>query len=341
MTASLLTLRTAGVSVLVADRTRHHADPLARAAGVGPGTESPTGPDAEAHVRVVVEPDRRPFDTTAMRPLTRGAWSGGGGVVLDNVGGSGFSQAWRVVADREVEVRTRWLPGPLEQGARLARSRFHALRSQVLLHYPALWTAGLAGLVPLHVSVLELDGVTVLLAGPGGVGKSTLVAGALAEGARVTCDNLAASDGTTAHGVREPLRLDTPVDTLPAGARTTHGRREHLWTGASASAAPDLVVVVRRGSRPEVRTLTPAEACRTLVAGTYAAGELKRFWPLTATLGLGTGRGSVHPGVEDVARRICAERRCLELRLGPTPGPGLSDLLGDELARARATGVSR
>ena len=253
MTASLLTLRTAGVSVLVADRTRHHADPLARAAGVGPGTESPTGPDAEAHVRVVVEPDRRPFDTTAMRPLTRGAWSGGGGVVLDNVGGSGFSQAWRVVADREVEVRTRWLAGP----ARAGRHRWSAAgttrcASQVLLHYPALWWAGLPGLVPLHVSVLELDGVIVLLAGSrrgGQVDPGRRRAGGGGAGSPATTSR--SSDGTTAYGLREPLRLDTrrrhagpPARAPRTAVASCPGRGQ-----VPAARGPDLVVVVRRGRR--------------------------------------------------------------------------------------------
>ena len=52
--------------------------------------------------------------------------------------------------------------------------RFRALRGQVLLHYPVLWWACLQGRAPLHVSVVEVEGTVVVLAGPGGLGKTTL-----------------------------------------------------------------------------------------------------------------------------------------------------------------------
>ena len=46
-----------------------------------------------------------------------------------------------------------------------------------------------------------------------------------------------------------------------------------------------------------IRPLSPDEAARALVAGTYMAGELRRFWPFAATLALATGIGPVHPDV--------------------------------------------
>ncbi len=356
-TGSELRLVTAGTTVEVRAATGRQAGRLARAAGLdlrpGAPAQQPPGPE-RPEVEVVVEHGRRRFDTSGMSPVTRGVWATagsvdplgtGGTVVIDDVGGSGFSQCWRPAEDH-VEVRTRWAPGVLAQGATGLRTRFDALRAQVLLHYPALWWAGTRGLAPLHVSVLEVDGTVVVLAGPGGVGKSTLVAQALSRGARATCDNLAVSDGETAHGLREPLRV-TEADGGPAtGARTTHGRREMAWTGQVPSMRPDVVVVVRRGVGPRVREVDPATARRALVAGTYAAGELRRFWTLTAVLGLATGRGPVHPDVEAVARRLTERVPCLELELGMTPGAGLHSLLGPHLdsarrQRAHGQGVAR
>jgi hypothetical protein len=254
------------------------------------------------------------------------------------------------VAADHVLVRARWCPSKLEHGATVLRSRFDALRAQVLLNYPALWWAGTQALAPLHVSVVEVDGVVVVLAGPGGVGKSTLVAQALSRGARATCDNLATCDGDVAHGLREPLRLAVSDGGSTSGARTTHGRRETAWTGRVASLRPDLVVVVRRGgAAPGVRDIEPDVARRALVAGTYAAGELRRFWGLTAVLGLATGRGPVQPAVDEVARRLTSRLPCLELELGTRPdtGPdtdtrsGLETLLADHLDIARRTEAAR
>jgi hypothetical protein len=328
---SALSLTTAGTAVVVEDLTGRHAAALARAAAVDTARRAgATSPD----VRVVIERGHRPFDTHGMLTVTRGVRAAAGTVVLDDVGGSGFTQRWELGEGR-LEVRTRWTPSALERGATLARSRAAALSAQVLLHYPALWWAGTRGRVPLHVSVVEIDGVGVLLAGPGGVGKSTLVAEALAGGVRATCDNVAASDGDRAFGLREPLRLRV-ADGGPAdGARTTHGRRELPWTRHVPSLLPELVVVVRRGDGPAVRPLAPESARDALVAGTYAAGELRRFWPLTAVVGLATAVGPVHPRIEAVADGLTRRLPCLELELGRTPGVPLHTLLGPHLDRAR------
>jgi hypothetical protein len=213
------------------------------------------------------------------------------------------------------------------------------LRAQVLLHYPALWWAGVQGRTPLHVSVVEIEGVGVVLAGPGGVGKSTLVADALAEGARATADNIAVTDGTTMSGLRESLRLAPGDGAGGSGSHTTHGRRQQGWP-AVASLRPELVVVLRRGTGPRVRQVRADDARRALVAGTYAAGELRRFWPLTAVLGLATGRGPVHPHVEDTARRLSEELPCVELELG-RPGLSLREALAAPLDDVRSARTSR
>ena len=70
-----------------------------------------------------------------------------------------------------------------------------------------------------------------------------------------------------------------------------YGRREVPLGGRVAAQVPDLIVVLRRGVRdqPEVRRCDAAAATRWLVAGTYMAGELRRFWSFAATLSAGTG----------------------------------------------------
>lgn len=92
---------------------------------------------------------------------------------------------------------------------------------------------------------------------------------------------------------------------------------------------PDLIVVLRRGMRdqPEVRRCDAAAATRWLVAGTYMAGELRRFWSFAATLSAGTGVGNPHPPVMDVASAFAARLPSVELVLGKQTGTSLSELL--------------
>ncbi len=341
-----LALVSGGLRVAVHDETRGRGLDFLDAAGLDPdrvGASCPARGDA-ATVSLVLEGSRRHAEPGALRPVTRGVWSTpDGAVLLDSAGGSGFAQRW-TVTPQGLEVRSRWAPSPAEAAASRLRGRFRALRAQVLLHYPVMWWAGVLGLAPLHVSVLDLDGVVVLLAGPGGVGKSTLVARELAAGCRATCDNLAVSDGRAAFGLREPLRLPTEVGAAGGGGtRTTHGRREHRWSGHVPALTPDLVVVVRRGDgdRPRVRPVGPDEAARALVAGTLAAGELRRYWAIQAALGLATGLGPVLPTVVPVAERLTSALPCLEVELGRTPGAPLSVLLAAELGQIRRQGVTK
>ncbi|TQJ11882.1 hypothetical protein FB475_4807 [Kribbella jejuensis] len=285
------------------------------------------------NVVLAVENTREPFSRSGAELITRGVWATPGGeVVLTNVGGSGYDQRWAIDVDG-LRVASRWRPSYRESAvAKLLPARQHALNSQVLLHYPALWFAMQQGFAPLHVSIVEVGGVAVLLAGPGGVGKSTLVARALADGSRATCDNLAVCDGTTAYGVAEPLRL---LD--GTGQRALHGRREQAWTHRVRSLPPELIVVLRRGNQesPELRELTPAAAARRIVAGTYAAGELRRFWSIAALVATATGCGPVHPPIEEIAGRLTTRLPAVELLLGKEPGAGLTELLRRPLAAVR------
>ncbi|MGH3445190.1 MAG: hypothetical protein ACRDPB_07430, partial [Nocardioidaceae bacterium] len=170
-------------------------------------------------------------------------------------------------------------------------------------------------------------------------------------GARATCDNLAASDGVTAYGLSEPLRL--PADlamprrmpqgpiTARSGGASTHGRKESSWLDRPAALRPDVVVVVRRGtgSVPQVDSVDAGTAARHLVAGTMCAGELRRFWPLTAALCLGTGRGPAYAPVQATAEQLAAALPCYQLTLGrdrlDDTGQSLRSLLGPEVLAAR------
>ncbi len=281
-------------------------------------------------VRVTVERDSAPFDVRGWRVLTRDAWCRPGQVVVKDACSSGLDL--RVtVGEPALEVVARWRPsGKGRAAAAVLRSRARLLLRAVLLQYPALWQSQQRGRAPLHASVCGLagaDGQAVLLAGPGGVGKSTLVHGELLGGAISTCDNLCVSDGRDAWGVVEPLRL--PAEAHDGkGRRMPHGRREAVWPRRADQMTPGRLVVLVRGGEPGVAPCEPALAARYLVAGTYMAGELRRYWAFASTLALGTGLGGSHPPVQEIADTLSTTLPCLQVTLGDRPGAPLRELLG-------------
>ena len=102
--------------------------------------------------------------------------------------------------------------------------------------------------------------------------------------------------------------------------------------GWTPELTPDRLVVLRRGldEAPAVHACDPDAAMRSLVTGTYAAGELRRYWAVAATLTAATGLGPAHPPVVEVARRLASDLPCLEIVLPREPGVRLADLLAAE-----------
>lgn len=280
--------------------------------------------DAPPTVTVRVEASRQPFLTRGWTPLTRGAWRRHGEVVVENACTSGFDLHLRC-AGETAEFAFRWRPPARDRGAAWAlRSRFHLLARAVLMQFPALWRAGMRGRAPLHASACAVARATPLLAAASGVGRSTLLLRELAAGGRATGDNLSVADGRTVWGLVEPLRVDAG-----SGRRMPHGRREAAMPGRVGALEPDRLVVLERGGSQttELTASRPDAATRSLIAGTYMAGELRRYWSLAATLAAGTGVGPAHPPVVEVAWALATELPCFTLTLGRTGSRRLSELL--------------
>ncbi|MFI7402304.1 hypothetical protein ACIBW9_17835 [Streptomyces sp. NPDC049541] len=283
----------------------------------------PDGLPADVHVEV--QRQRTPFDVRGWEPFTRCGHARNGAVVLSNACGSGFDLRL-TVGEGQLRVEARWRPQVRERlAATLLRSRFHLLARAVLLQYPALWWAGCRGRVPLHASPVTVGPIVPLLAGPGGIGRSTLLLGAVAAGERTCSDNLCVTDGRTCHGLVEPMRVQGGN-----GRRMAYGRTERPLPGRVDALCPDRLVLLRRtaSAGPVVRSLTPERAARALAGATYLAGELRRYWPFAASLALGIGLGPAHPPVAEAAREIARRLPAHELILGDSPGEGLAALYG-------------
>jgi hypothetical protein len=277
-----------------------------------------------ATVRLRVEREQRMFDVSGWEVLGRGIWRRGAEVVVADACSSGF--ALRVSTEAGLpEITARWRPSPAQRLAQVllpARSRL--LVRQVLLQYPLLWWAGVQGRSPLHTSLLSVGGQCLLLAGPSGVGKSSLVVAEMEHGAHVCSDNLVVSDGHWAWGLVEPLRVVGGT-----GRAMPHGRREVAVQDRLLTGRPDVVVVLRRdpsAARPYLQPCTEERAQRVLIAGTYAAGELRRYWQLAGLLSLATGLGEPHPDVRRTSHDLTSRLPCVELALGSAIGPHMTDL---------------
>ena len=302
----------------------------ARAAGGRHGAHrGPLRPGA-ASLSVRIEATRAPFPIEGWQLLTRGAWAHEGQVVIEDVATSGFDlhvsfEDWVDQKSLHPVFTYRWRPPAKTWLVNKALpTRFALLAREVLVQYPLLWCAGLRDRVPLHASAMAGEDGAVVIAGPGGVGKSTLLAQEVARGAHLSSDNLCVSDGTTVWGLVEPLRLPADVarSVDPKGSRrTSHGRREVEATDRLSAVEPDRVIVLRRGTHAEAvaHPTTPAVAAHSLAAGTYCAGELRRYWPFAATLAAGTGMGPAHPPVTAVATELATRCSCVSLELGREP----------------------
>ena len=315
---------------------------IARILAEGAAGQLTAGDGAAPDIRVTVERGGAAFGVAGWRVLTRDAWCRQDQVVIRDACSSGLD-IQVTVGQPGLDVVARWRPsGPERAAAVLLPARTRLLLRAVLLQYPALWRSQLRGRAPLHASVCGLgvaDGSgsqTVMLAGPGGVGKSTLVHGELRSGATGTCDNLCVSDGQYAWGVVEPLRL--PAGTHGGqGRRMPFGRREAAWPRRTDRMQPDRLVVLARGGKPAITPISHSLAARHLAAGTYMAGELRRYWAFAATLALGTGLGGSHPPVREIADALSTRLPSVQVTLADQPGRPLRELLA--ITTETATGV--
>jgi hypothetical protein len=284
--------------------------------------------EPEPTVDVKVGPRRRPFDIDGWRPLSRGAFTDGESLVLTDASDSGFQLRLRFrPSGQRLAFDFRHAPSLRTRLAgSVLRARAVLLARAALLHYPAMWSAGVRGRVPLHAPVCTAGDATPMLLGPGGSGKTTLIARELADGGSAISDNLSVSDGRAAWGVVEPLRVPSG-----RGRSMPHGRGEVTMADPPPMLEPDLLVLLRRGTagRASTRDVLPSEAARALIAGTYMAGELRRYWTFAATLAHGSGLGPAHPAVERVAEGLAERLPCVEITLPATPGVRLADLVRD------------
>ncbi|MEO8602101.1 MAG: hypothetical protein ABI629_05950, partial [bacterium] len=180
---------------------------------------------------------------------------------------------------------------------RLRRRRFTTLL-YYLVYYPCFWWLEHHGeFHPIHAGGVELPDGIIALAGPSGVGKSTLTTGlASSPGGRLLSDTFLLHNGATVRAVPEPLLLDewschwlgreAAAALRPIAHRYSLERRGYHWPEAQSSAGGtvSLLVFPQRAATHYVRRLAPGQAHGRIRAGDLIVNDLRRYWAFAAVL---------------------------------------------------------
>ncbi len=209
--------------------------------------------------------------------------------------------------------------------------------ARYLVQFPVAWyLERTRGWALLHASAVARGGEAVLVAGPGGAGKTTTCVGLLAHpDVRLVTENLLFTDGQHIFPLREPLRLtDDSLALLAAGPRQTlvplglGGGSKHkvlfrLPTSADDGLVRPAALFIPRFTAPGfLQPIAPATASELLGATNRLTLELNDYDWYTAALDLvwpADGHAAHHA---NVLARLTANTPCYALGIDRAAGVG-------------------
>jgi hypothetical protein len=209
--------------------------------------------------------------------------------------------------------------------------------ARYLVHFPIAWHLGRTrGWVLVHASAVAMGDEAILVAGPGGAGKTTTCVGLMGRpGVRLVTENLLFTDGSTIYPLQEPIRLTDDslalLDERQLGALTPlgvaggskHKSLFHLpYDPASPAARPVALFIPRFTEQGFATRMQPAVASELVAASNRLTLELNDYDWYTAALDLlwpapGHAARQIH-----VLERLTANASCYALGIDRSKGVG-------------------
>jgi tRNA-splicing ligase RtcB len=213
-----------------------------------------------------------------------------------------------------------------------AERKFFKL-ARYLVQFPVAWhLQRTRGWTLLHASAVARNGEAVLVAGPGGAGKTTTCVGLMAHpGVRLVTENLLFTDGRHIFPLREPLRLTDDSLALLGASRQSlvplglGGGSKHkvLFRLPPADDQPvraAALFIPRFTARGSLERIAPATASELLCAANRLTLELNDYDWYTAALDLLWPAAGQAAHQATVLARLTAETPCFALGIDRTAG---------------------
>ena len=225
-------------------------------------------------------------------------------------------------------------PGKLARFPDYQQRRFFAL-ARYLVHFPVAWHLGRArGWILIHASAVAVRDEAVLVAGPGGAGKTTTCVGLMTRpGVRLVTENLLFTDGRHIFPIREPIRLTDESLALLG----EHHRRALIPLGVSGGSKrkslfrvpnshedrpvrPAALFIPRFTAQGSVEPIAPAVASELLWATNRLTLELDDYNWYTAGLDLLWPSAGHAARQLSVLAQLTAETPCYALGIDRSAG---------------------
>jgi hypothetical protein len=211
-----------------------------------------------------------------------------------------------------------------------------------LVYYPALWwLEARRGIHPLHGGAVATEKGGILLAGPGGVGKSTLTVAVTAfKDARFLSDTFILYDSCSLYPMVEPVLLDTKsaiwlqdgmekLTEIPEYRDCGYGRKGyHVASSHCSQSTPvSLVLLPHRSPRALVTSLSVQACAARIIAYNEIIGDLRRYWVLSAVMSLLENNTDYINSRTAALYSVLGNAACYDF--GFPPGLGRDEMLHD------------
>jgi len=235
----------------------------------------------------------------------------------------------KFIVDGSFQPRSWRMKMGLVLGGRDAQKRIFAALTYYLVYFPLLeylertheWS-------PLHASGIAWPQGAAILAGLGGVGKSTITMAFLADAdARLLSENVILHDAERIYAFPEQIHLDTRSREMlvdvgerlqPTGESFSHSRDtfEVDPTACVKSASPTLFCCLRRGQELALTPVTREKALEFALSSNVLAKELNEYAQQAAVSSLLSSEFGGRQRQIQMLERLLSHTDCYDLVIG-------------------------